>query len=133
MNLICIQSLILLHSYDQMILQACVVLLLHTLWIQKVLSLWSQKIFCLSKKACPTSSFWLDGLTDPGRNVACLTTHVFGFRRLILVHDRQKILVRELRDHRLCDEVCVQSLFLDLLVPSWNRGLAYGHSSREHR
>jgi hypothetical protein len=42
MNLIYIQSLILNQSYDQMILLACVVLLLRIPWIQKVLSLWSQ-------------------------------------------------------------------------------------------
>ena len=89
-----------------------------------VLSLWSQKIFCLSKKAYLTSSFWLDGRTDPGRNVAYLTTHVLGHRL---------ILVRELRGPLLCDEACALSLSLDPLVPSWNRGLAYGHSFREHR
>ena len=92
-----------------------------------------KRSFCLRRKACLTSSFLLDGLTDPGRSVACLTTHVFEFHHVILVRDRQKILVRELRGPLRCDEVCVLSLFLDLLVPSWNRGLAYGHSSREHR
>ncbi len=92
-----------------------------------------EKSFCLGRKAYLTSSFWLDGLTDPGRSVAYLTTHVFGFRHLILVRDRQKILVRDQHGLLQCDEACVPSLFLDLLVPSWNRGLAYGHSSREHR
>jgi hypothetical protein len=133
MNLNGIQILILNQSYDQMILQACALLLLHSFWIRLVLSLWSQKIFCLSKKACLTSSFWLDGLTDPGRNVAYRTTHVFGFRRLILVRDHRKILVRELRGPLLCDEAYEPSLSLDLLVPSWNRGLVCGRSFRERQ
>ena len=115
-----------------MILQACVVLLLHSFWIQKVLSLWSQKIFCLSKKACLTSSFWLDGRTDPGRSVAYQTTHVLG-RRLILVRDHRKILVRELRGPLLCDEAYEPSLSLDLSVPSLNRGLVCGRSFRERQ
>jgi hypothetical protein len=97
-----------------------------------VLSLWSQKIFCLSKKAYLTSSFWLDGLTDPGRSVAYRTTHVLG-RRLILVRDHRKILVRELRGPLLCDEAYEPSLSLDLLVPSWSRGLVCGRSSRERQ
>jgi hypothetical protein len=118
---------------DQMILRACAVLLFRSFWIQMVLSLSYQKIFYLSKKVCLTSSFWLDGLTDPGRSVAYLTTHVFGFHHLILVRGRQKILARELRGLLRCDEVCALNLTLDLLVPSWNRGLVCGHSSREHR
>ena len=91
-----------------------------------------EKSFCLHRKACLTSSFWLDGLTDPDHSVVCLTTHVLG-RRLILVHDRQKILVRELRGPLLCDEACALSLSLGLSVPSWNRGLVCGRSSRERR
>ena len=133
MNLNGIQILILNQSYDQMILQACEVLLLHSLLSRMVLSLWSQKIFCLSKKACLTSSFWLDDRTGPGRNVAYRTTHVFGFRRLILVRDHRKILVRELRGPLLCDEAYEPSLSLDLLVPSWNRGLVCGRSFRERQ
>jgi hypothetical protein len=39
MNLNGIQNLILRHSYDQMILQAYVFLLLHTLWTLMVLNL----------------------------------------------------------------------------------------------
>jgi hypothetical protein len=89
-----------------------------------VLSLWSQKIFCPSKKAYLTSSFWLDGRTDPGRNVAYLTTHVLGHRL---------ILVRGLRGPLLCDEAYEPSLSLDLLVPSWNRGLVCGRSFRERQ
>ena len=77
-----------------------------------------------------TSSFFLDGPTDPDRSVAYLTTHVLG-RHLILGHGRQKILVRGLRGPLLCDEACVLSLSLELLVPSLNRGLVCGHSSRE--
>jgi hypothetical protein len=50
---------------------------------------------------------------------------------LILGRDHQKILVRELRGLLLCDEAYEPSLSLDLLVPSWSRGLVYGHSSRE--
>ena len=130
MNLNGIQILILNQSYDQMILQACEVLLLHSLLSRMVLSLWSQKIFCLSKKACLTSSFWLDGRTDPGRNVAYRTTHVLG-RRLILVRDHRKILVRELRGPLLCDEAYEPSLSLDLLVTSWNHGMVCGRSFRE--
>jgi hypothetical protein len=119
-----------------MIRRACVVLLLRSFWIQMVLSLWSlycQKIFYLSRKAYLTSSFWLDGLTDPGRSVAYRTTHVFGFRRLILGRDHQKILVRELRGLLLCDEAYEPSLSLDLLVPSWSRGLVCGRSFRERQ
>ena len=118
MNLNGIQNLILLHSYDRMNLQACVVLLLHTLWTQRVLNLWSllsqmilEKSFCLSKKACLTSSFLLGGLTDPGRSVAYLTTHVAGFcHHLILEHGRQSFLVRGLRGPLLCDEAYGPSL-----------------------
>jgi hypothetical protein len=132
MNLNGIQNLILNQNYDQMILQVCEVPLLHNFWIRLALSLWSQKIFCLSKKACLTSSFWLDGLTDPGRSVAYRTTHVLG-RRLILVRDHRKILVRELRGPLLCDEACEPSLSLDLLVPSWSRGLVCGRSFRERQ
>ena len=93
-----------------------------------------EKIFCLSKKACLTNSFWLDGLTDPGRSVAYLTTHVFGFcHRLILERGRQSFLVRGLRGPLLCDEAYEPSLTLDLLVPSWNRGLVCGRSFRERQ
>ena len=130
MNLNGTQILILNQSYDQMILQVCEGLLLHSFWIRLVLSLWSQKIFCLSKKAYLTSSFWLDGRTDPGRNVAYRTTHVFGFRRLILVRDHRKILVRELHGPLLSNEAYEPSLSLDLLVPNWNRGLVCVHSFR---
>ena len=126
MNLNDTQILILNQSYDQMILQVCEVLLLHSFWIL-VLSLWIQKIFCLSKKVYLTSSFWLDGRTDPDRNVAYLTTHVLG-HRLISVRDRRKILVRGLRGPLLCDEAYEPSLSLDLLVPSWSRGLVCGRS-----
>jgi hypothetical protein len=132
MNLNGIQILTWNQSYDQKTLQACEVLLLHSFWIRLVLSLWSQKIFCLSKKAYLTSSFWLDGRTDPGRNVAYLTTHVLG-HRLILVRDRRKILVRGLRGPLLCDEAYEPSLSLDLLVPSWSRGLVCGRSFRERQ
>jgi hypothetical protein len=91
-----------------------------------------EKSFCRSKKACLTSSFLLGGLTDPDRSVAYLTTRVAGFcHRLILERGRQKILVRGLRGLLLCDEACALSLSLDLLVPSWTRGLACVHSSRE--
>ncbi len=135
MSLNDIQNLILLRSYDLMNLQACVVLFPRNLWIQMVLNLWTlmilEKSFCLHKKACLTSSFLLDGLTDPDRNVAYLTTRVFEFRRLTLEHDRQKILVRGLRGPLLCDEAYELRLSLDLLAPSWSRGLAYVHSSRE--
>ena len=62
--------------------------------------------------------------------MACRTTHVLG-RRLILERDHRKILVRELRGPLLYDEACEPSLSLDLLVPSWNRGLACVRSSRE--
>jgi hypothetical protein len=65
--------------------------------------------------------------------VAYQTTHVFGFRRLILVHGRQKILVRELRGPLLCDEAYEPSLSWELLVPSWNRGLVCGRSFRERQ
>ena len=141
MNLNGIQNLILSQSFDRMILQACVVLALRSLWTLLVLNLWSllsqmilEKSFCLSKKACLTSSFWLDGLTDPGRSVAYLTTRVAGFcHRLILERGRQTILVRGLRGPLLCDEAYEPSLSLDLLVPSWNRGLVCGHSSRERQ
>jgi hypothetical protein len=64
--------------------------------------------------------------------VAYLTTHVLG-HRLILERDRQKILVRELRGPLLCDEAYEPSLSLDLLVPSWNRGLVCGRSFRERQ
>jgi hypothetical protein len=132
MNLNGIQILTWNQSHDQKTLQACEVLLLHSFWIRLVLSLWSQKIFCPSKKAYLTSSFWLDGRTDPGRNVACPTTHVLG-HRLILVRDRRKILVRGLRGPLLCDEAYEPSLSLDLLVPSWSRGLVCGRSFRERQ
>ena len=89
-----------------------------------------EKSFCLRKKACLTSSFWLDGLIDPDRSVAYLTTRVFGFRRLILVHGRQKILVRGLRGPLLCDEAYALNLTLGPLVPSWNRGLVCDRSFR---
>jgi hypothetical protein len=128
-NLNGIQILILNQSYDQMILQVCEVLLLHSFWIRLVLSLWNQRTFCLSKKAFLTSSFWLDDRTVPGRNVAYLTNHVLG-HRLILVHDHRKILVRGLRGPLLCDEAYEPSLSLDLLVPSWNRDLVCGRSFR---
>jgi hypothetical protein len=139
MNLNDTQNLILLRSFDQMILQAYVVLLLRTLWTLLVVNLWSpssqmilEKSSCPSKKACLTSSFLLGGLTDPGRSVAYLTTRVAGFcRRLILEHGRRKILVRGWRGPLLCDEACALSLSLGLLVPNWNRGLVCGHSSRE--
>ena len=139
MNLNGIQNLILHQSCDQKILLAYVVLLLHTLWIRKVLNLWSlssqrilEKSFCPSKKACLTSSFLLGGLTDPDRTVAYLTTRVFEFcHRLILERGRRKIVVRGWRGPLLCDEACALSLSLALLVPSWNRGLACVHSSRE--
>lgn len=131
MNLNGIQILILNQSYDQMTLQVCEVPLLHSFWIL-VLSLCSQKIFCPSKKACLTSSFWLDGRTGPGRIVAYRTTHVLG-HRLILVRDHRKILVRELRGPLLCDEAYEPSLSLDLLVPSWNRGLVCDRSFRERQ
>jgi hypothetical protein len=52
---------------------------------------------------------------------------------LILVRDRQKILVRELRGPLPYDEACEPSLSLDLLVPSWNRGLVCGRSFRERQ
>ena len=96
MNLNGIQHLIFRHSCDQTILQAYVVLLLHcllihTLWNLLVLNLEIQKFVCPSKKAYLTSSFLLDGRTDPGRSVAYRTTHVFEFcRRLILERGRQK-------------------------------------------
>ena len=64
--------------------------------------------------------------------MAYLTTHVLG-HRLILVHDHRKILVRELRGPLLCDEAYEPSLSLDLLVPSWNRGLVCGRSFRERQ
>jgi hypothetical protein len=48
--------------------------------------------------------------------------------RLILERDHQKILVRELRGPLLCDEAYEPSLTLDLLVPSWSRGLVCGRS-----
>ena len=91
-----------------------------------------EKSFCLHRKACLTSSFWLDGLTDPDHSVVCLTTHVLG-HRLILVRDRRKILVRELRGPLLCDAAYEPRLSLDLLVPSWNRGLVCGRSFRERQ
>jgi hypothetical protein len=53
--------------------------------------------------------------------------------RLILVRDHRKILVRELRGPLLCGEACEPSLSLDLLVPSWNRGLVCGRSFRERQ
>jgi hypothetical protein len=91
-----------------------------------------EKSFYLRKKAYLTSSFLLDGLIDPDRSVAYLTTRVFGFyRHLILVHDRQKFLVRGLRGPLLCDEAYEPILTLDLLVPNWNRGLVCGRSFRE--
>jgi hypothetical protein len=141
MNLNGIQNLILSQSFDRMILQACVVLALRSLWTLLVLNLWSllsqmilEKSFCLSKKACLTSSFLLDGLTDPGRSVAYLTTRVFGFcRHLILERDRQSFLVRGLRGPLLCDAAYEPRLSLDLLVPSWNRGLVCGRSFRERQ
>jgi hypothetical protein len=136
MNLNGIQNSILRHSYDQMILQAYVVLLLHTLWTLMVWNLESQMIlvksFCLRKKACLTSSFLLDGLIDPGRSVAYLTTRVAGFcHHLILERGHQNFLVRGLRGPLLCDEAYELNLPLDLLVPSWNRGLVCGRSFRE--
>ena len=92
------------------------------------------KSFCLRKKACLTSSFLLDGLIDPGRSVAYLTTRVAGFcHHLILERGHQKFLVRGLRGPLLCDEACAPSLSLDLLVPSWNRGLVCGRSFRERQ
>ena len=93
-----------------------------------------EKSFCLRRKACLTSSFLLVGLTDPGRSVAYLTTRVAGFcHRLILERGRQKFLGRGLRGPLLCDEACELRLPLDLLVPSWNRGLVCGRSFRERR
>ena len=89
--------------------------------------------FYLRRKACLTSSSLLDDLIDPGRNVAYRTTHVFGFRRLILERGRQKILEPGLRGPLLCDEAYVLSLTLDLLVPSWNHGLVCGRSFRERQ
>jgi hypothetical protein len=53
--------------------------------------------------------------------------------RLILERDHRKILVRELRGPLLCGEACEPSLSLDLLVPSWNRGLVCGRSFRERQ
>jgi hypothetical protein len=92
------------------------------------------KSFCLRKKACLTSSFLLDGLTDPGRSVAYLTTRVAGFcHRLILERGRQSFLVRGLRGPLLCDEACALRLTLDLLVPSWNHGLVCDRSFRERQ
>ena len=132
MNLNGIQILILNQSHDQMILQVCEVLLLHSLLSRMVLSLWSQKIFCLSKKACLTSSFWLDDRTGPDRNVAYRTTHVLG-HRLILARGHRKISVRELRGPLLCDEAYEPSLSLGLSVPSWNRDLVCGRSFRERQ
>jgi hypothetical protein len=84
-----------------------------------------EKSFYLRKKVYLTSSFLLDGLIDPGQNVAYRTTHVFGFHRLILV--------RGLRGPLLCDEAYEPSLTLDLLVPSWNHGLVCGRSFRERQ
>jgi hypothetical protein len=52
---------------------------------------------------------------------------------LTLVRDHRKILVRELRGPLLCDEAYEPSLSLDLLVPSWNRGLVCGRSFRERQ
>jgi hypothetical protein len=52
---------------------------------------------------------------------------------LILVRDHRKILVLWLRGPLLCDEAYEPSLSLDLLVPSWNRGLVCGRSFREHQ
>jgi hypothetical protein len=118
MNLNGIQNLILSQSFDRMILLAYVVLALRSLWTLLVLNLWSllsqmilEKSFCLSKKACLTSSFWLGDLTDPDRNVAYRTTHVFGFcHHLILERGRQSFLVRGLRGPLLCDEAYEPSL-----------------------
>jgi hypothetical protein len=48
-----------------------------------------------------------------------------------LVRDHRKILVLWLRGPLLCDEAYEPSLPLDLLVPSWSRGLVCGRSFRE--
>ncbi len=66
--------------------------------------------------------------------MAYLTTRVAGFcHRLILERGRQTILVRGLRGPLLCDEAYEPSLSLDLLVPSWSRGLVCGRSFRERQ